>query len=48
MNIDNFKKNHTNETQNLERKINLLRSKPALSSWETASVSDAFFPLGIS
>jgi chromosome segregation ATPase len=27
MNIDNFKKNHTNETQNLERKINLLRSK---------------------
>jgi predicted nucleic acid-binding Zn-ribbon protein len=27
MKIDNFKKNHTNETQNLERKINLLRSK---------------------
>ena len=27
MNIDNFKKNHTNKTQNLERKINLLRSK---------------------
>ena len=27
MNIDNFKKSHTNETQKLERKINLLRSK---------------------
>ena len=27
MKTDNFKKNHTNETQNLERKINLLRSK---------------------
>ena len=27
MKIDNFKQNHTNETQNLERKINLLRSK---------------------
>src|SRR5210317_569668 len=27
MKSDNFKKNHTNENQNLERKINLLRSK---------------------